>query len=492
VEDSRALVLVTGATGYVGGRLVPRLLAAGYPVRVMVRDATRLGARDWLGRVEVAEGDVTRPDSLAPALKDVKIAYYLVHSMAGGRGFEETDVRAAEDFALAAHAAGVVRIIYLGGLGDPAQHLSSHLRSRQETAVALRKAGIPVTEFRAAVIVGSGSVSFEMIRYLTERVPLMVCPRWVYTRIQPIGIEDALQYLVEAIAKAETAGAVVEIGGANVLSYAEMMLGYARIRGLRRLLLPTPVLSPRLSSYWVHWVTPIPASIARPLIEGLRSEVVLRDDSAARLFPEIHPASYEAAVRLALRDLGERKVETNWCGAMVSNPGVSAPVCLVSTEGMIVERRERLVQASAATVYQVFVGLGGDRGWLALDWTWKLRGLVDRILGGVGFRRGRRDPDDLRVGDALDFWRVESVEPGRLLRLRAEMKVPGLAWLEFEADRGDDAPTLLRQTAFFAPRGIVGLAYWWLLYPVHALLFSLLARRIARRAEMATGISPAA
>jgi uncharacterized protein YbjT (DUF2867 family) len=483
---------VTGATGYVGGRLVPRLLAGGYPVRVMARDVSRLGGRGWQPHVETVEADVTRPESLGPALKGVEIVYYLVHSMAGGRGFEETDVRAAEDFGRAARAAGVARIIYLGGLGDPGLGLSSHLRSRQETADALRKSGIPVTEFRAAVIVGSGSISFEMVRYLTERVPLMVCPRWVYTRIQPIGIEDVLSYLTAALERAESTGTVVQIGGADVVSYGEMMLGYARVRGLRRVLLPTPVLSPRLSSYWVHWVTPIPASIARPLIEGLRNEVVLRDDSAARLFPEVHPASYEAAVRLALRDLGERKVETNWCGSVVSNPGLSAPVCLSSSEGMIAERRERFVRAPAEAVFAVFAGLGGKRGWLALDWTWRLRGLVDRMLGGVGFRRGRRDPDDLRVGDAVDFWRVELVEQGRLLRLRAEMKVPGLAWLEFEAETRDDARTLLRQTAFFAPRGMAGLIYWWSLYPVHALIFSLLADRIARRSEMRTGDSPAA
>ena len=461
-------------------------------MRVMARDLTRLGERDWLQHVEAVEADVTRPETLGPALEGVDIAYYLVHGMAGGEGFEETDVRAAEDFGRVARAAGVARIIYLGGLGDPGQGLSSHLRSRQESADALRKSGIPLTEFRAAVIVGSGSISFEMVRYLTQRVPLMVCPRWVYTRIQPIGIEDVLSYLTAALGRAESAGTVVQIGGADVVSYGEMMLGYARVRGLRRILLPTPVLSPRLSSYWVHWVTPIPASIAWPLIDGLRNEVVLRDDSAARLFPEIHPASYEAAVRLALSDLGEPKVETNWCGSMASNPGPSAPVCLTSTEGMIAERRERLVRAPAGAVYAVFAGLGGERGWLALDWTWKLRGLVDRIVGGVGFRRGRRDPDELRAGDALDFWRVESVEQGRLLRLPAEMKVPGLAWLEFEAESRDDGRTLFRQTAFFAPRGMAGWIYWWSLYPVHALIFSLLADRIAKLSEMRTGDSPTA
>jgi uncharacterized protein YbjT (DUF2867 family) len=482
MDDPRPLILVTGATGYIGGRLVPRLLAAGHPVRVLVRDAGRLGTRSWSSRVEVVEGDVTRAESLVAALEDVAAAYYLVHSMAGGRGFEEMDLQAATTFAKAASAVGVGRIIYLGGLGDPAEGLSPHLRSRQQTGEALRSTDVPVTEFRAAVIVGAGSVSFEMIRYLTERVPLMVCPRWVYTRIQPIGVEDVLDYLVGALAGSDTAGEVIEIGGADVVTYGQMMLGYANVRGLKRVLLPTPVLSPRLSSYWVHWVTPIPASVARPLIEGLKNEVVVRDDRAKRLFPEIRPLGYEAAVRLALRELGEGRVETNWCGAVATSLGQSAPVCLTSTEGMIIERRERLVHAPAAAVFRVFTGLGGDRGWLALNWTWTFRGALDRLLGGVGVRRGRRDPDELRVGDALDFWRVEAVEHDRLLRLRAEMKVPGLAWLEFEAEEREGRYTLLRQTAFFAPRGVWGLIYWWVLYPVHALIFSLLVRRVASRA----------
>ncbi len=481
--QGRPLVLVTGATGYVGGRLVPRLLDAGYPVRVMVRDAARLQGREWSPQVEIVEGDVTRPETLPPALRGVAIAYYLVHSMGAGAGFEDADLLAARSFALVAREEGVGRLIYLGGLGDPGQHLSPHLRSRQLTGEALREAGVPLTEFRAAVIVGSGSVSFEMIRHLTERVPVLVSPRWVSTRIQPIAVDDILDYLVAAPDKAFDG--VVEVGGADVLTYGDMMLGYARVRGLHRVLLPVPVLSPRLSSYWVHWVTPVPASIARPLIEGLRSEVIVRDDTARRLFGDIHPMGYRQAVEKALETLRTGEVETSWCDAVTTSSGVEAPVCLINDQGMIVERRERQARAPAAAVYRVFAGLGGERGWPSLAFTWRIRGAADRLVGGVGVRRGRRDPDELRVGDAVDFWRVEAVEPDRLLRLRAEMKVPGLAWLQFEATPLSDGSTRLVQTAYFAPRGLAGLVYWYALYPLHAVIFSRLADTIARRAEAA-------
>jgi len=485
---SRALVLVTGATGYVGGRLVPRLLAAGYRVRVLARDPARLSGRPWRERVEVVAGDVLRPETLPPALGGVAAAYYLIHSMAGHGDFPDRDRAAAGAFAAAAHDAGLAQIVYLGGLGDPEGELSAHLRSRQATGEALRAGGVPVTELRAAVIVGAGSLSFEMIRYLAERVPWMICPRWVYTRIQPIAIDDVLAYLVAALETPACRGAIVEIGGADVVTYGEMLLVYARARGLSRWLVPVPVLTPRLSSFWVHWVTPIPAAIARPLIEGLRNEVVVRSDEARRLFPDIAPVSYAAAVRLALAKLEDGDIETLWSDALASSRGDRPPVTLTHEQGMILERRERVVAAPAEEVYRVFAGLGGARGWLACDSLWRLRGAFDRLLGGVGLRRGRRDPDEIRVGDAIDFWRVEVAEPGRLLRLRAEMKVPGKAWLQFEAQpapaAADGAATSrLVQTAYFAPKGLAGLAYWYLLYPIHSVIFSSLAERIARRAE---------
>ncbi len=480
---SADLILVTGATGYVGGRLVPRLLSSGYRVRCLSRDRARLKGRPWSDQVDLAQGDMMQPDSLIAAMRNVKVLYYLVHSLGGGSDFAERDVAAARNCAQAARTAGVERIIYLGGLGDPASDLSPHLRSRQRTGDALREAGVPVTEFRAAVIVGSGSLSFELIRYLTERLPVMICPKWVFTRVQPIAIRNVLDYLVAALACPESAAQILEIGGKDVLPYADMMTGYSRARGLKRRLIAVPVLTPRLSSYWVHLVTPIPANIAQPLIKGLGNEVIVRDHTARMLFPDIDPMDYETAVRLALDRVQRHGVETAWSDALTSSQGHRTPRELTTREGMIIERRQRTVPASPHAVYRSFARLGGARGWLYMDWAWKARGILDRIFGGVGMRRGRRDPEDLHVGDALDFWRVERVEPGQLIRLRAEMKVPGRAWLEFEARPEANGQTLLLQTAFFEPKGLLGLLYWYALYPMHSLIFSGLIRRIAQQAE---------
>jgi uncharacterized protein YbjT (DUF2867 family) len=476
-------VLVTGANGYVGGRLVPRLLAAGHSVRCTVRDPTRLQGRPWADAVEVVCADVLDAPTLPPAMVGVDVAYYLVHSLGGGRDFHDRDLVAAHTFASAARAAGVSRIIYLGGLGDPRTGLSEHLRSRQETGAALREAGVPVTEFRAAVIVGSGSLSFEMIRYLAERLPVMICPRWVYTRVQPIAIGDVLDYLVAALQCPDSVGRMAEIGGADVLTYGQMMTGYARARGLRRWLIPVPVLTPRLSSYWVHLVTPVPAAIAQPLIEGLRNEVIVRDAAARRLFPGIEPINYDQSVRSALEQLQAGDVETAWSDALMTTQGDARPVVLTTQQGIVLEQRQAVVAAPPEAVYRIFAGLGGQRGWLYMDWAWQLRGAMDRLVGGVGMRRGRRSPDDVRVGDALDFWRAEAVEPGELLRLRAEMRVPGQAWLQFQALPQADGRTLLRQTAFFAPKGLFGWLYWYGLYPAHSRIFSGMIRQIARAAS---------
>ncbi|MBX7236665.1 MAG: SDR family oxidoreductase [Caldilineales bacterium] len=480
------LILVTGVTGYIGGRLVPHLLASGQRVRVLTRDASRLQGRAWVDQVEIVQGDVLDPDSLAPAMSDVFAAYYLIHSMSG-ENFHERDLAAAANFGQAAAEAGVERIIYLGGLGDPETDLSLHLRSRQQTGQALAAAGAPVTEFRSAVVVGSGSVSFEMIRNLTERLPVMICPQWVYTRVQPIGIRDVLDYLTAALSVEESAGRVVEIGGADILTYAEMMQGYAAVRGLRRWLISVPVLTPRLSSYWVHWMTPVPSEIARPLIEGLRNEVIVRDESARLLFPHIQPMDYRTAVARALVKLDAKKVETTWSDALASSRGDKPSIMLSSQEGMIVERRQQEVQASPAQIFAAFTALGGKRGWLYWNWAWRVRGVIDRLVGGVGLRRGRRHATDLRVGDAVDFWRVEAVEAERMLLLRAEMKLPGLAWLQFETAPLADGRSLLRQRAFFAPKGLSGLAYWYLLYPVHRFIFSGMAQSLARLAEQGSG-----
>lgn len=478
-------ILVTGATGYVGGRLVPQLLDRGHTVRCMVRDPARLRGRSWAERVDIVSGDVLEAVTLGPALDGIEVAYYLVHSLGAGRDFHDRDLRAARAFGEAAAAAGVARIVYLGGLGDAAGALSEHLRSRHDTGAALSAAGVPVTEFRAAVIVGSGSVSFEMIRYLTERVPVMVCPSWVYTRIQPIAIRDVLAYLAAAVETPASTGRIVEIGGSDVLTYGEMMTGYAEVRGLSRWLLPVPFLTPRLSSYWVHLVTPVPSAIARPLIEGLRNEVVVRDPAARTMFPAIAPIGYLDAVRRALDRFDAENVETAWSDALTSSLPTSTPVVLTTLDGMMMERRQMTIDAPPERAFAVFSSLGGATGWLCLNWAWQLRGAFDRLIGGVGMRRGRRHPHHLRIGDAVDFWRVEAVEPGRLVRLRAEMKVPGRAWLEFQARAQEDGRTLVTQTAFFAPRGLLGLLYWYGIYPVHGLIFGGMIRAIARQAEAA-------
>jgi uncharacterized protein YbjT (DUF2867 family) len=480
--ENPPLILVTGATGYIGGRLVPRLLEQGYRIRCLVRDASRLQGRSWQNAVEVVAGDVLQPDTLAPAMQGVQAAYYLVHSLGGGSGFHQRDLNAAGNFGAAARAARIERIIYLGGLAEASPALSEHLRSRQQTGDSLRSAGVPVTEFRAGVIVGSGSLSFEMIRYLTERVPVMICPRWVYTRTQPIGIREVLEYLTAALSVPESRGRIIEIGGAEIVTYGQMMTIYAEVRGLKRWMVPVPVLTPRLSSYWVNLVTPIPAVIARPLIEGLRSESVTHDQSARQLFPAIDPVGYRVSVERALARLQASDLETSWSDALSTSQGDVPPVILTTQEGMVLERRQRVVSASPADVYNTFMGLGGERGWFYMNWAWQLRGLMDRMIGGVGLRRGRRDPDTLRVGDALDFWRVEAVEPGRLLRLRAEMKAPGKAWLQFQVIPRSGEQALLAQTAFFAPKGLMGWLYWYGLYPFHRLIFSGLIDQIAQRA----------
>ena len=477
------LILVTGVTGYIGGRLVPRLLESGYRVRVLARDASRLQDRPWLDQVEVNEGDVLKPESLENAMYGVSAAYYLIHSMMDTSNFHQRDLTAAQNFGQVAKAAGVKRILYLGGLGDPDSGLSQHLSSRQQTGDVLRQSGVSVTEFRAAIIVGSGSVSFEMIRYLTERLPVMICPKWVYTRAQPIAIRNVMEYLVAALHTPESAGKIVEIGGSDVLTYGDMMLDYAQVRGLNRYLIPVPVLTPRLSSHWVHWMTPIPAQIARPLIDGLQNEVVVRDDLAKKIFPNIQLFDYKTSVRLALDRLEASQIESSWSDALVSSQGDRSTVELQNTEGMIIERRNRLTEANQEAVFDVFTSLGGERGWLYMNWTWRFRGVLDRLVGGVGLRRGRRHPANLRVGDALDFWRVEAVEKPHLLRLRAEMKVPGRAWLQFDVEPITNDSSRFVQTAYFAPKGLGGFLYWYVLYPVHRLVFSGIIAAIAKQAE---------
>jgi uncharacterized protein YbjT (DUF2867 family) len=470
-------ILVVGASGYIGGRLVPLLQARGHDLVLMSRDARQLAGR--FPDLTVVAADLLDPSTLPPALEGIEAAYYLAHSMgAGERGFAARDRLAARHFAQAAEDAGVSRIVYLGGLGDDSAGLSHHLASRHETGAELARGRVPVTEFRAAVIIGSGSAPFEILRHLTERLPVMITPRWVETRSQPIGIRDVLDYLVAALEHPEVSG-VVEIGGPDILSYGDMMRTYARLRGLRRLMIPVPVLTPRLSSYWVGLVSPVPAGIARPLIEGLRNEVVVRDPVPAREFG-LRPMPYVEAVGRAIDRSDPDAVESTWFDAL-SAPYKASLSSLTSQEGMIVERRQRAIAATPERVFIEIERVGGSSGWPYANILWRIRGLMDRAVGGVGMRLGRRDPTRLRVGDALDFWRVEEIRRPHLLRLRAEMKVPGRAWLQYEVVTSHGGSRLV-QTAFFEPKGLPGLAYWYLLYPFHGLIFLGTVRAIARRA----------
>ncbi|MEU1042593.1 SDR family oxidoreductase [Streptomyces sp. NPDC005551] len=482
--------LVTGATGYIGGRLVPELLAAGHRVRCLARSPAKLRDYPWAGDAEVVRGDVTDADSLAEAMRGMDVAYYLVHALGTGKGFEQTDRLAARVFGEQARAAGIRRIVYLGGLvpaGVPEEELSPHLRSRTEVGRILLDSGVPTTVLRAAVIIGSGSASFEMLRYLTERLPVMVTPSWVRTRIQPIGVGDVLRTLVGSARMPADVSRAFDLGGPDVLTYLEMMRRYAVIAGLpRRLIVPVPVLTPRLSSHWVGLVTPVPRSIARPLTESLRHEVVCHEHDIARYVanPPGRPIGFDEAVSLALQRVRDAQVTTRWSSASV--PGVPSDPLPTDPDwaggSLYTDRRELTVATSPAALWRVIEGIGGDNGWYSFPLAWAVRGWLDRLVGGVGLRRGRRDAARLRVGDSLDFWRVEEIEPGRLLRLRAEMRLPGLAWLEMYADVDDDGRTRYRQRALFHPHGFLGHAYWWSVSPFHAVVFGGMARNIAKAA----------
>ncbi|MBO2465822.1 SDR family oxidoreductase [Actinomadura sp. LCR2-06] len=479
---------MTGASGYIGGRLVPALLDAGYRVRCMARSAQRLRDHPWAGRVEIAEADATDPESTRRALDGVDVAYYLIHAIGGGSDFGETDRRSARTFSAAARDAGVGRLVYLGGM-EPEEDPSPHLRSRAEVGRIMLDAGVPAVWLRAAVIIGSGSASFEMLRYLTERLPVMVTPRWVHSRIQPIAIRDVLHYLVASAALPARVSRGFDIGGPDVLTYTEMMRRYAAVAGLRRrLIVPVPVLSPWLSSLWVGAITPVPGRLARPLVESLRNEVICREHDIARYVPPPPegPAGFERAVSLALRRVREADVATRWSSASV--PG--APSDPLPTDpdwaggSLYTDARTREVAARPDRLWQVIEGIGGERGWYSFPLAWRVRGVLDRLVGGVGLRRGRRDPRRLRTGETVDFWRVEEIEPGRLLRLRAEMRLPGLAWLELGvAEAEPDGGVRYTQRALFHPHGLAGHCYWWAFKPFHERVFGGMCRGVAHAAE---------
>ena len=482
--------LVTGATGYVGGRLVPVLLDEGIDVRCLTRSAARLRDVPWRSRVEVAEGDVVDADAVRRALDDVDVAYYLVHALGTGRDFEETDRRGAETFAAAARDAGVQRIVYLGGLAPKDVELSPHLRSREEVGEVFLAGEVPAAVLRAAVILGSGSASFEMLRYLTERLPAMITPRWAKNRVQPIAIRDVIRYLAGCATQLpRDVNRAFDIGGPDVLTYVEMMQRYAAVAGLpRRLIVPVPVLSPSLSSHWVGLVTPVPNAIARPLVESLRHEVVCREHDIATWVPDPPEGlvGFDDAVRLALARVRDAQVATRWSTA--SWPGAPSDVLPTDPDwaggSLYVDERSASVRADAADLWRVVEGIGGDNGWYSWPLAWAVRGWIDRLVGGVGLRRGRRDPARLFAGDSLDFWRVEEIESGRLLRLRAEMRLPGRAWLELRVEPDGDGSTYC-QRALFQPHGLAGQLYWWSVAPFHGIVFGGMQRNIVAAAERA-------
>ncbi|MEO8257992.1 MAG: SDR family oxidoreductase [Acidobacteriota bacterium] len=452
-DSPGANILLTGATGYVGGRLLQRLEESGHRVRCLVRQPSRLGARP--PATEVVAGDCLDEASVERALAGVHAAYYLVHSMAGGSDFAEVDRRAAENFGRAARRAGVERIIYLGGLTDESGSLSAHLKSRAETGQVLRDSGVPVIEFRASIIIGTGSLSFQMIQALVERLPVMVCPRWVSTLTQPVAIGDVVAYLEAALDLPPGPSRMFEIGGPDAVSYGDMMRAYARLRGLRRILLPVPLLTPHLSGLWLALVTPAQARIGRALVEGLKNSTVVRSPAARETFA-IEPMSLDAALTLAIADGARQRLCT--------------------------DSRTTFVDAPPAQAFAPVRRIGGATGWYFLNLLWKVRGWLDTRVGGVGMGRGRRDPDLCAVGDFIDGWTVEAYEPDRRLRLMSDWKLPGRAWLEFEVTPLDGGRrSSVRQTATFDPRGLLGRAYWYALVPIHSVLFGGMLNRIARR-----------
>lgn len=480
-HTNRPTVLLTGATGYVGGRLAPRLLDETYQVRCFARSADKVRARTWADRpgVEIVEGDASNLDQLTSAMQGCQAAYFLIHSMtAAGAEYRDKDLALARTFGRAAAAAGVKRIVYLGGLGETGQGLSEHLSSRREVEDALREAGVPTTVLRAAMIIGAGSASFEILRYLVERLPIMITPRWVSTESQPIAIRDALHYLVACLDTPDTAGLTIDIGGPEVWSYAKIMRECARARGLRRrIVIPVPVLTPRLSSLWIHLVTPLSSSIARPLAEGLRNRVVCRDDLARRLMPH-EPLTIRAAMDAAFADVEADRVETAWSDAGVV-PG--DPDWAGGT--VFTDRRHARTHASPDAVWHALATLGGTHGYFASNWLWRLRGTMDRLVGGPGLRRGRRSTANLRLGDALDFWRVSEINPPRSLVLLAEMKLPGVASLRFELHPVPECGTSIEMTARFRPRGLFGIMYWYAVLPFHGFVFRRMLAGLVRQAQ---------
>jgi len=474
----KSLILLTGASGYIGGRLLPSLENQGYRVRCVARHPEILKQKAGPS-TEVVAGDVLDRPSLDSALHGVDVAYYMVHSMSSTGSFEETDRQAARNFSEAAKAAGVKGLIYVGGLGSDEEELSTHLRSRHEVGDILRQSGLPLLEFRASAVIGSGSASFELIRALVERLPIMLTPRWVKGKAQPIAIDDLLDYLMEALRIPISNYRMYEIGGADQVSYADMMRTYGRQRGLEPLIIPVPVLTPWLSALWLGLVTPLYARIGRAIIESIVHVTVVRDNAALTTF-SVRPMGIDEAIRRALAHEETHFAATRWSDAL-SSSGKSQSWGGVRFGTRLVDSRTLNVEAPPEVVFRCIERIGGDNGWYAYNWLWRLRGFIDLLEGGVGLRRGRPSPMTLRVGDTVDSFRVESIEPNRHLRLISEMHLFGRAWLEFEVT-GAGSSTTIRQTAIFDPVGLIGQVYWYSLYLPHQLVFSGMLRGIAKAA----------
>ncbi len=483
-DGKPARVLVTGATGYIGGRLIRELLAHNYRVRVLVRNADKLRDYPWVNQVEIAEGDAANPEVLDKALQGVNVAYYLLHALNSPKNFEQEEADLATKFATAAKANQVDRIVYLGGMTSSDDQLSPHMAARTETGEILRGSGVPTIELRAGVVIGSGSASFEMLRHLTERLPIMVTPKWLKNRIQPIAIRDVLRYLVGSATIDRSVNRVFDIAGPDVFTYMEMMQQYAEVAGLRRrIIIPLPVLTPRLASGWIGLVTPVPVTLAKRLVASLKHEVVAKEDDIRKYIPDAPGGrtTFKKAVELALTRVKELEVETRWSNA--TTPGTHSEPLPTDPDwaggSLYVDLREYVSDDSQEEIWKRIEAIGGDNGYSTATWAWELRGLMDRFVGGVGLRRGRRDPNTLMEGEALDFWRVEKIERPHLLRLRAEMKLPGLAWLEFRTYKLPTGQTLLVQRAFFHPKGLFGHAYWAAVFPMHGIVFPSMAKKLA-------------
>ena len=485
--NSQRLILVTGASGYVGGRLVRDLVDDKCLVRILVRDAQKVAEQPWANQVEIVEGNANNPSDLRRALNGVHTAFYLLHSINAGKNFDEVESAMAKNFAESAQAESVSQIVYLGGIAND-KNRSQHLASRMNTGALLASGKVPVLELRAGIIIGSGSASFEMLRHLTHRLPIMTTPKWVSNLTQPISIRDALYYLRKCATLPNPVSKICDIGGKEVLSYADMMQKFAKLSGLRkRWIIQVPVLTPKLSSLWIGFVTPVPTSLARPLVESLISEVVA--DPAKSIDSIIAPPpegfiDVEGAIKLALSRIADREVVTRWSDAAYPTAPWQKAQSDPEWAGEMVlrDRRESTTDATATSLWQAVESIGGDNGWYGADLLWFLRGLIDRLFGGVGLRRGRRDPLNLRVGDSLDFWRVDELERGVRLKLYAEMILPGKAWLEFTIME-DQGKRIVRQEASFSPRGLGGQLYWYAVLPFHFFVFPTMLRNLIRKAN---------